>query len=134
MGGMRTASRYGFWMRETPNFIIERTGESRGLCDCCGGESRSVWGLVYDGENACAAYWVHWTIGHLTDTGANLDLVLGPWGDGTSAQDRVAIALVHRQQPDGKPALMVIDAHGRPSADGTLATGAMRREEVTARP
>lgn len=77
---------------------------------------------------------MHWTEGHLSDTGANLDLVLGKWGDGTNPDDRYAIAMVHRQQADGTPALMVIDAHGRPAANGNLANTAMRRDDVIGTP
>ena len=77
---------------------------------------------------------MHWTVGHLGDRGANLDLVLGRWGDGTGPADRVAVALVHRQQADGSPALMVIDAEGRPAANGALAATALRRDEVIGTP
>ena len=113
-----------------PRFTIDKMEESRGHCDCCGRVSRSVAGLVYDQGNAAAAYWMHWTDGHLSDTGANLDLVLGEWGDETSPADRYAISMVHRQQADGTPALMVGDAHGRPAANGNLANTAMRRDDV----
>jgi hypothetical protein len=115
-------------------FMIEKMDESRGHCDCCGRDSRSVAGLVYDAGTAAAAYWMHWTEGHLSDTGANLDLVLGEWGEGTSPADRYAVAMVHRQQPDGTPALMVIDANGRSAANGNLAQTALRRDEVIGTP
>ena len=117
-----------------PRFTIEKMEESRGHCDCCGRVSRSVAGLVYDQGNAAAAYWMHWTDGHLSDTGANLDLVLGEWGDETSPADRYAISMVHRQKADGTPALMVGDAHGRPAANGSLANTAMRRDDVIGTP
>lgn len=119
---------------QTHRFKIEKMDESRGHCDCCGRDSRSVAGLVYDSGNAAAAYWMHWTDGHLGDPGANLDLVLGEWGEGTSPADRYAIAMVHRQQDDGTPALMVIDAFGRPAVNGNLATIALRRDEVIGTP
>jgi hypothetical protein len=117
-----------------PYFTIERLDENRGHCDCCGQTSRSVAGLVYAAGDAYAAYWMHWTAAHLAHTGANLDLVLGEWGEGTGPEDRVAIALLHRQQPDGTPALMVIDAQGRPVATGGLAATGLRREEVIGTP
>src|SRR5436309_2288844 len=93
-----------------PRFEVEHMGENGGHCDCCGNESRCVWGAVRDGDTTLAAYWMHWTVGHLSEHGANLDLILGRWGDGASAHDRVLVSLLHRQQPDGSPALMVIDA------------------------
>jgi hypothetical protein len=77
---------------------------------------------------------MHWTVGHLSNTGANLDRVVGQWGDGTGPENRVAIALVHRQQSDGTPALMVIDAQERPVATGGLAATALGRAEVVGPP
>ena len=115
-------------------FTIERLDENHGHCDCCGHESRSIAGLVYEQGGACAAYQMHWTVNHLSDTGANLDLVLGAWGEGTSAEDRYAVSLVHFQQEDGSPALMVVDAQGRPAANGNLAASVLRRDEVIGTP
>lgn len=115
-------------------FTIERLGENQGHCDCCGHESRSVAGLVHEQCGAWTAYWMYWTVNHLNDTGANLDLVLGPWGEGTSAEDRYAVSLVHFQQEDGTPALMVIDARDRPAANGGVAANGLRRDEVIGTP
>jgi hypothetical protein len=111
---------------------IERLGQSGGHCDCCGNESRRVWGLVYEDEVATAAYWMHWTVGRLSDHGANLDLVIGPWGDNALADQRVAVSLRHRELSGEAPALMVIDAAGRPSA--ALAGNALMRADVVGTP
>lgn len=119
---------------EPTAFVLELLGESGGHCDCCGNESRSVWGLVYEGETARAAYWMHWTVGHLSEPGANLDLVIGRWSDGATADDRVLVSLVHRQQPDGTPAIMVIDAADRAEAKGELASTALARADVVGTP
>lgn len=117
-----------------PAFEVEPLGEGRGLCDCCGSQSKSVWGAVHRGAAAVAAYWVHWAEGHLGEPGANLDLVMGRWGDDTSAVDRFGIALRHRELADGTSALMVIDAVGRPMCDGTLAGSGLARDEVIGTP
>jgi hypothetical protein len=119
---------------QSNSFRVEKMGESSGNCDCCGNESRCVWGMVYKDNVASAAYWMQWAVGCLTETGANLDLVVGRWGNNTSAADRVAIALVHRQQPDGAPALMVVDAAGRPIARKGVASSALAREDVIGAP
>jgi hypothetical protein len=111
----------------------EALGESSGQCECCGNESRCVWGIVFDDDVATAAYWMHWTPRHLPEEGANLDLVVGRWGDDATSEDRMAIALLHRQQADGTPALMVIDAADRPSRD-RLAGRALSREDVIGTP
>lgn len=119
---------------EPSRFRVETVGETGGHCDCCGNESRRVWGVVHDGETTVAAYFMNWTIGHLSDPGANLDLILGPWGEQTSANDRVVVAMVHREQPNGAPALMVIDAGDRPAAKGELAHTALNRTDVIGTP
>lgn len=119
---------------EPPRFQVETMGESDGHCDCCGNESRCVWGLVNDGGRTLAAYWMNWTVGHLIDRGANLDLILGRWGEGATADDRVVISMVHREQPDSSPTLMVIDAGDGPAAKGELASVALKRGDVIGTP
>lgn len=115
-------------------FKVETMGESGGHCACCGNESRSVWGMVHAGGATVAVYWMHWAVGHLGEPGANLDLVMGPWGDDTAAKDRVLVALLHRQQPDGSPALMVIDADDRLERHRQLAGTALARKDVIGTP
>lgn len=120
---------------ERSRFEIEQMGESRGFCDCCGMQSRSVWGMVHhEGGASVAAYWMNWTVDHLEEPGANLDLIIGQWGDETTPDDRVVVSLVHRQQPDGRPELMVIDAAERPAAKGELARTALARSAVVGTP
>jgi hypothetical protein len=114
--------------------VVETLDQDGGSCDCCGSESRSVWGLVYEGETAKAAYWMHWTVGHLNEQGANLDLAIGRWGEGATADDRVLVSLLHRQQPDGTPALMVIDAADRAKSKGELVRAGLARADVIGTP
>ncbi len=64
------------------------------------------------------------------DLGANLDLVIGSWGDGTSVNDRSSISLWHKEMPDGSPSLMVVDAELKP----TLASIALKRDEIVGTP
>ena len=115
-------------------FAVELLDESGGHCDCCGEASRSVWGLINQGNATVAAYWMHWTVGHLDDPGANLDLVLGAWGDDTTARDRVAASLIYRVPEDAPPAFMVIDAADRPIGKSDLVGGALRRDEIIGTP
>lgn len=116
------------------NLTVEKLDESSGLCECCGTTSRCVWGLVHRGSETVAAYWMHWTAGHLQQHGANLDLVIGEWGENASAEKRAVVALEHRQQPDGSPALMVIDSAERPVARRDLAAAALTRADVIGSP
>jgi hypothetical protein len=117
-----------------PQFTVEKLDESGGLCDCCGQTSHSVWGFVHQGEATVAAYWMHWTVGHLDEPGANLDLVVGAWGDKAEAEDRTAISLLYREPEDAPPALMVIDAPERPIANSVLVGNALLRAEVVGTP
>lgn len=116
------------------DLTVEPLDESGGLCECCGNASRSVWGLVHSGDMTVAAYWLHWTIGHLDTDGANLDLVIGSWGDGTTPKDRFAAALVYREPSDSPPAFMVIDATERQIANSDLVQSVLHREDVIGTP
>jgi len=95
---------------------------------------RIAWGLVHQGETTIAAYWMHWTVGHLDEPGANLDLVIGAWGNEVGAQDRAAISLLYREPEDASPAFMVIDAPDRPIGKSELIGSALQRGEVVGTP
>jgi len=111
------------------------TGASNdyGPCPCCGDMSRSVCGYVNAGNDTHAVYFVHWTLGQVYRHGAHFDIILGRWGDGTTAANRRAVSPEYRITEKG-PFLMVIDAHGRDHADGTLAKRALRRDDVIGKP
>lgn len=76
-----------------------------------------------------AAYFVEWTRGKVRDSGAHVDLVMGDWGEDTTAADRVAVALEFRATEKG-PAFMVIDAAGRAFSGNELVGRALSRDEV----
>jgi hypothetical protein len=88
--------------------------------------------MVHDGDAVVAAYWMRWTVGHLVDPGANLDLVIGRWGEVANADERLAVSLIHREVPGEQPALMVIDAVSRPTT--SLAGRSLTRLEVVGTP
>ncbi|WP_298306580.1 hypothetical protein [uncultured Erythrobacter sp.] len=120
---------------EELQFEVEMTGQSGGHCDCCGNDSHCVWGWVHQIEGpTVAAYWVRWTDGHLADPGAKLDLVIGPWGEGTSQSARYLVSLVHREQQGESPALMVVDAPANNVSYETLAQNPMAKGEVIGTP
>ncbi len=115
-------------------FEVEPTEESSSYCDCCGNQTRSVWGFVHEGEGTVAAYFVHWTVGKsIEDHPANYDLIYGSWGDGTDAKHRCAISLIHFET-DGVPGVSVIDAKSRAIADSDLISSALGREDVVGTP
>jgi hypothetical protein len=120
------------WSRpDMPTQItIEPTGaKDTGTCDCCGRVSRCVWGLAHAEDRPLAAYYVHWTLGHVPDRGANIDLILGEWGEAATSKDRDALALAYRLMDTG-PSMMVIDAQTRPASSSPLVGRALRRDDV----
>ena|SRR2546421_2017057 len=110
--------------------ILEPTGSSDfDHCECCGENSRTVWGLARRGGAAHAAYFVHWTLGKVADHGAHIDLVMGRWGEDATNADRYAVSLKYRRTDRG-PAFMVIDATTRPIAHNELVARSLRRDQV----
>jgi hypothetical protein len=115
-------------------FQVEPTGESVAPCACCGSESRTVWGFVHTGTETVATYFVHWTRSHIEETGANFDFVIGDWGETATAAQRAAISLLYRVGGEAGPAIMVIDAAGRPVADPNMVGTALARDDVVGTP
>ena len=116
-------------------FTVETSGSNdHDPCECCGNRSRTVWGYLHKGGRPAAAYFVQWTLTRVYDHGANFDLVLGGWGEGSSPADRQIVAVAYRII-DGGPQFMIIDAGCRPLAKSvSLATTALRRDQVIATP
>ena len=111
-------------------YTVEPVGESAGRCDCCRSSSQSISGFVHGADGTVASYCLHWTIGaSLRDHPANMDIIVGKWGDGATSDDRVAVSLIHFEN-DAGPGVMVIDANERPFASSGLVGRALRREEV----
>ncbi len=118
----------------TQSLRVEPT-ESRdfGPCPCCGSQTRRVWGFVHSSAGTVAAYFVQWAVGRVHDHGALCDLILGRWGEGTTAAERVLVTLDYRLTDTG-PAFMVIDSAGRPAAGSDLVGRALARAEVVGQP
>jgi hypothetical protein len=114
-------------------FSIEPASEWRGHCDCCGNESRRIWGYVRGGGNPVAAYFVHWTVGAIGGHPPNFDLIVGTWGDGTDRSGRVLISMDYQLLGSG-PAFRVIDAAPRLAGFVELAATALQRSEVIGQP
>jgi hypothetical protein len=103
-----------------------------GRCECCGRVSRKVWGVVYRDRLTLATYYVHWTVGHVFETGADIDVILGKWGEGSSAEDRYAVRLAYRIFDHG-PEMMVIDASHK-HVSNTIAAQCLKRSDVIGSP
>jgi len=113
---------------------IEPTGTNDfGPCDCCGGQSRTVWGYVHGPAGAVAAYFVQWTVGLVDRHGAHFDVIIGKWGAGAERSDRCSISLEFRRTDNG-PSFMVINSGARPVASSDLVAKSLARDEVVGTP
>lgn len=106
--------------------------ESTGRCDCCGNQSKTIWGDLADSSGPKAVYFVQWTLDQPQHM-PNIDLVLGPWGDGASPSDRVLVSLLYQPRPGGG-SFMVVNGKGRRADDRSLCNRALERSEVVGTP
>lgn len=106
--------------------------ESQGTCTCCGNTSKTIWGDLSDDQGTQAVYYVQWTVDS-PDHFPNIDLIIGPWGDGTNADQRVLACLRFRPTLDGG-SFMVINAGDRRRGGQQLFTRSLHREEIVGTP
>ena len=100
---------------------------SSDLCECCGQRTHSLSGWLSDSTGTIAAYLMYWTESR-PDHNANIDLVIGKWGDSASPTDRKGASLIYNCAGGG---FMVIDAASRPfSSSQDLFTLALSREDI----
>ena len=100
--------------REGPALeVAEVKRHDGGPCPCCGEPTELVWGFVND-ETAgpLCVYYVQWTP-RAASHDAHFDLIVGPWGEGTCADDRVGVSLVYQRDA---ASLAIVDAATRPFA------------------
>jgi hypothetical protein len=95
--------------------------------------TRRVWGLVHRGDSTEAAYFVQWTPGSVDSHGANFDLIIGRWGEGSTPSKRMAVSLAFQRSAIG-PGFAIIDATGRDFAESELVGKALRQTEVVNTP
>jgi hypothetical protein len=102
--------------------------ESTGHCDCCGKQSKTIWGDLADSTGTKAIYFVQWTVNEPLHR-PNIDLVVGPWGEGTAPIDRMLVSLLYQPRPGGG-SFMVVSGKGRRADDRSLCGRALERAEV----
>jgi hypothetical protein len=111
------------------NLHIEIGGENKPtLCECCGNETKTIWGYIYDGDNAVSAYFVQWTC-NKKEHSPNFDFLIGTWGD-DFINDKKLISFIYNPTNEDGGEFMVIDSSERPAANSALCTVALSREEV----
>lgn len=104
---------------------VQLGGESGGRCDCCGNETRTIWGYVHSSEQTIASYFVQWTR-QAPKHFPNLDFLIGTWGD-NGVNDRKLISWLYNPSAQS---FMAIDSSKRPAASSPLCARALTREEV----
>jgi hypothetical protein len=118
-----------------PSVAVRPLGsKNTGRCPCCGRVSRGISGLVQRDGSDQGSYFVHWTIGHVFENGADFHIVLCGWGKDADASDRYAVSLEYRILDSG-PAFMVVDARpDRVAKVGALADHCLKRSDVIGGP
>jgi hypothetical protein len=104
---------------------VEPAGESGGHCDCCGNETRTIWGYLRSGEQPIAAYYFQWTR-RKPEHFPNLDFLIGTWGD-DAVHDRKLVSWCFNPMA---PGFMAIDSADRPAAKSPLCAKPLTRDEV----
>jgi hypothetical protein len=66
--------------------------EEGAICDCCGAQSTTVHGFVYESGDACAIYYAGWSAQH-PERGVTMVIATGEWDEGSGPTDRVSIGL-----------------------------------------
>lgn len=106
--------------------------ESMKDCECCGKQSKTIWGDLADSCGTRAVYFVQWTVDG-PEHGSNFDIVLGPWGNGAVPDDRVLVSLLYQPRPGGG-SFMVASGKGRRADDRSLCGRALERADVIGTP
>jgi hypothetical protein len=106
--------------------------ESTGCCDCCGKQSKTIWGDLSDSSGTKAVYFVQWTVDQPQHM-PNFDLVLGAWGDNATPRNRVLVSLLYQPRPGGG-SFMVANGKGRRADDRALCDRALERTDVIGTP
>jgi len=122
------------------SYEVEALGETMGACECCGAARRAIWGVVHlAGAETVASYFVTWVPERaLAEHAAHMDMIVGAWGEGTGAAERVAVSLVYREEAGsgemGARRVQVVDAGSRKIAQNPLVGAALGPDDVIGSP
>ncbi len=108
---------------------VEPAGENPStVCDCCGKQTKTVWGYIHKEDHPIAAYFVQWTTTAPTHN-PNFDFLIGSWGNDAAESDRVLVSFSYRPARGGG-SFMAIDGSQRPAAQSPLCRRPLSRQEV----
>ncbi|HKX31108.1 MAG TPA: hypothetical protein VJ302_25685 [Blastocatellia bacterium] len=65
---------------------------------CCGGETQSIYGFVYQDGDAYAIYHAGWSTAH-PESGLDLALTFGEFDDETAPESRYRVGMIIRSAP-----------------------------------
>ena len=122
-------------LQAQPELVLEYDATNQrefGPCPDCGQNTKRVWGYVYRGDVAVAAYFVEWTPSHRPKD-AMFDLIIGKWGESAGPDDRKAVSIGFRTLDNG-PSFMVQDATARRIGSNSLVSQALKRDDVIGTP
>ena len=111
---------------------IDRDPPRTGLCDCCGGTTTRLTRWVRHEGGAFASYVAVFSDNH-PERSVALAVILGSWGVGTSARDRVVFVMDLRGSADA-PGAKVVDGSRSRFADAGGMGRVLEREEAMANP
>jgi len=78
---------------------VEPAGEDNvAQCACCGAQSRSVHGFVYNDDDAYAIYYAGWSDTH-PEKGVSIAIAVGEWSEGSSPADRTSVGITAKSTP-----------------------------------
>jgi hypothetical protein len=126
---------FGGKARSMPSYDVEPdVDQTSGVCECCSNISRQITGFVHELDATRAGYSVHWTVGRFPDHPANIDLIVGGWGEDGTPDQRYVVSMLLTVRDD-RPDIIVIDAKDRPIArKADLVGRALDRNEVIGTP
>ena len=131
----RTCSIYGIISAMSGAIDIKPLGEKdTGRCACCGRVSRKIWGVWGDEPHGRGSYFVHWTVGHVFESGADIDLIFaGPKTESKDLPDFHAVSIKYRIFDNG-PQMMVVDATEQAFAMSPRIGHCLKRNDVIGGP
>ena len=111
---------------------IECDDPVKKTCECCGGTSTTLTRFVYKDGDAFAIYFALFSDNH-PEREMSVAVSIGEWGDGTTAEDRLAFALILRCRED-QYEVMVVNADKSPWQDAEMIGRMLDRDEALAHP
>lgn len=111
-----------------PTFTAVPWSDQATLCACCDSETRVIYGGIFAYDLIRAVYFLSWTRDR-PEYAPHIDLILGPWGPGSSASARVLISMACRAERQGG-IFVQIDSTRRPANSPQYCGRALAADEA----